>query len=352
MRLPNLTAIVMLGLGLADALAIPDSSANSGSALELFNRAAPACKIGDKACGAGGCPSMKSTLKQTCKAAKKKRPGKVGRALDVADELWDRATNGGKKSKQCPTDKPKKPTKKKPKTKKPKTKKPKTKRPSKVRTRPSRAKKPKACKGRRCRREDEAELLESPTYFHVKDSRDVVNDGVEKLNGFGEELSDEFEGLFGLVKRAGAFIEKRMPQGVKMDEGKGRKWKEGNTMSTTGISACSVLVVYSNVEIAMAHIPPGRLTNGVYTPGEEVTAEHLRKLDGEFSFFSGGAKAIFYYNSQLDPDRVQQVENWLTEKGITASERDIKDHVGGFGGSGHFEVTHRGNGKKATVSFG
>ena len=84
---------------------------------------------------------MKSTLKQACKTAKKKRPGKVGRALDVADELWDRATNGGKKTKQCPTDKTKKPTTKKPQTKKPKTKKPNTKRP--IKARPVRAKKPK-----------------------------------------------------------------------------------------------------------------------------------------------------------------------------------------------------------------
>lgn len=288
---------------------------------------------------------MKSTLKQTCKTAKKKRPGKVGRALDMADELWDRATNGGKKTKQCPMDKTKKP-----KTKKPKTKKPKAKRPSKAR--PVRTKKPKACKGRKCRRDDEVDTLEPPTYFHVKDTRDVVHDGVDKLNDLGEDLSNEFNGLFGLMKRAGAFIEKRMPLGVKMDEGKGRKWAEGNTMSTTGISACSVLVVYSNVEIAMAHIPPGRLVNNVYTPGEEVTAEHLRKLDTEFSFFSGGAKAIFYHNSLLDPERVQQVESWLTQKGITGSERDIQSHVGGFGGSGHFEVTHRGNGRKATVSFG
>jgi hypothetical protein len=52
----------------------------------------------------------------------------------------------------------------------------------------------------------------------------------------------------------------------------------------------------------------------------------------------------------MDPDRKTQIEIWFASKGVT--DIDVQEHSGGFAGSVHFEVTHRGNGKKATVSFG
>jgi hypothetical protein len=59
---------------------------------------------------------------------------------------------------------------------------------------------------------------------------------------------------------------------------------------------------------------------------------------------------ILYYNAALDPDRKTQIEIWFASKGVT--DIDVQEHSGSFAGSVHFEVTHRGNGKKATVSFG
>jgi hypothetical protein len=77
-----------------------------------------------------------------------------------------------------------------------------------------------------------------------------------------------------MVKHASIETAKRMLRLVAMNDAKARPWKEGQIMATTEISVCSTVVVYSNLEIGIAHIPPGRLTNEVYTPENRLLTSY------------------------------------------------------------------------------
>lgn len=298
----------------------------------------------------------KSTCKKTTKT-KKTRKGVVGRAVNTAEELWDRALSGGSKQTKCPkTDKAggkkKKKTKggrKSPGTKASTRKGTRTRTKTRTRTGTKAA----TCRGKKCKRGDEADMPQSPKFSPATNisAISISVDDPEKLRDLDHNGSEKFQGIFGLVKRAANALEKRQPQGVRMDQAAGRRWEMYDTMSTAGISHCSVLVIYTDVEIAMAHIPQARISrDGRVTFGGEVMAEHLRTLRHSIDMFNYTPRAIFYYNRSLvtyGTEEYDQVINWLIDNGISRRNIVAVQHDGGRRGSGRLTITHMGNRRAA-----
>jgi hypothetical protein len=281
-----------------------------------------------------------------------KKTTKTSRALESVSKLWDRAAKdkktkgqGKPKSPACSKPKSDKPKADKPKAKKPKAEKPKTEKPK--------AKKPKKCSGKKCKRDEEVMIVDAleteidARAFDIQEKHDV-DDIVEEFKDGGDEFDKDTESFFGKVKRSTFDLIKRMSRKVAMDQAKVYPWKEENSIETTAISVCSVLVVYTRAQIGMAHIPQGRITNGQYVPGTDVINDLTRQLRAAFGNMAG-AEAVFYHSDELHQDEVTQITNWIAAQGINNPQ--IVSFSAPIKGSGTFSISRFGTAWPPYVSF-
>jgi hypothetical protein len=296
----------------------------------IFGRAAPKCAAGSKACAVGGCPKMKSVLQAmpptACPPPKKKPTTKTGRALEIASDLLERAVSGRAA--------PKKPA------------------PAACSPSPSPAPKPapaptkvKPCTGKKCKRDG----LEQPGYGSDgvgsdpslgEDDFGYDSDGVNSDPSLeGDDFVYDTTGVFQKTKRALVDFVKRVTKKVDMDDAKAYDWKAGDQMETTGISVCSVLVVYTKDKIGMAHIPQGRIVGNTYMPGQEVVTDLTTKLGTAFGRMTG-ATAVLYHHPSLDAERVTQVRNWAIAQGVTPQ---VVPFSATISGSGTFNIQRFGD---------
>ena len=281
-----------------------------------------------------------------CELPKKKT--KASRALESVSHIWNRAAKDKKTKGQG---KPKSPACSKPKPDKPKTEKHKAEKPKAEKPK---AKKPKKCSGKKCKRDEEVVIVDvletgiDARALDVKEKRDV-DDIVEEFRNGVDEFDKDTESFLGKVKRSTFDLIKRMSRKVAMDQAKVYPWKQGNAVETTGISVCSILVVYTRAQIGMAHIPQGRITNGQYVPGTDVINDLTRQLRAAFGNMAG-AEAVFYHYEKLHQDEVTQITNWIAAQGINNPQ--IVSFSEPLGGSGTFEISrYSGVGWPPYVSF-
>jgi hypothetical protein len=241
-----------------------------------------------------------------CPLPKKKPTTKTGRALEIATDLLERAVSGRAA--------PKKPA-------------PAACSPSPAPKPAPAPTKPKPCTGKKCKREG----LEQPGY----DSDGVSSDPSLEGDDFGYDTT----GVFQKTKRALVDFVKRVTKKVDMDDAKAYDWKSGDQMETTGISVCSVLVVYTKTKIGMAHIPQGRIVGNTYMPGQEVVTDLTNKLGTAFGSMAS-ATAVLYHHPSLDAERVTQVRNWAIAQGVTPQ---VVPFSATISGSGTFNIQRFGD---------
>jgi hypothetical protein len=113
-------------------------------------------------------------------------------------------------------------------------------------------------------------------------------------------------------------ISKRGPS-VPMDETAGTAWGDGDQFGTTGLGACSFVVVFDKEYVAGSHIPPARQdANGQITAtGVEVIDDHIKRLAAKLPLIKGPRACLILTATIMDADTLDHIKKKLAEKGIT-----------------------------------
>lgn len=146
-------------------------------------------------------------------------------------------------------------------------------------------------------------------------------------------------GIFSTLKHAVVDVVKRVTKKVEMDDAKAYDWGPNDEMETTGISVCSVLVIYTRAKVGMAHIPQGRIVGDIYMAGEQVITALTGKLRTEFGNLAG-ATGVLYHHPSLDAERIRQIKKWATDNGAVVRAEPFGTTIRG---SGTFSVRRFGD---------
>lgn len=113
-------------------------------------------------------------------------------------------------------------------------------------------------------------------------------------------------------------ISKRGPS-VPMDQTAGTAWGDGGQFGTTGLGACSFVVVYDRDYIVGSHIPPARMdaNQQLTATGVQVIDDHMSRLDGWLPFIKGPRSCMIVTATMLDADTLKHIKDKLAAKGLT-----------------------------------
>lgn len=133
------------------------------------------------------------------------------------------------------------------------------------------------------------------------------------------------KGTPGCKRDAWDAIEKRAAS-VPMDSTAGTAWRAGDDFGTQGLGSCSLVVVYDQDYIVGSHIPPARAqrdangNNVLVATGQEVIADHMRRLDAHLPRIRGTKVCIILTATNMPPDNLAFLRQQLAAKGMRCGE--------------------------------
>ena len=113
-------------------------------------------------------------------------------------------------------------------------------------------------------------------------------------------------------------ISKRGPS-VPMDQTAGTAWGDGGQFGTTGLGACSFVVVYDRDYIVGSHIPPARMdaNQQLTATGVQVIDEHMNRLDEKLPLIQEPRNCVVLTATVLGADTLEYIKTKLAAKGLT-----------------------------------
>jgi hypothetical protein len=176
----------------------------------------------------------------------------------------------------------------------------------------------KTCKpkpGKPCKREVyESEESFAPARSHDKDAHDKHAGATESQQS--KSSSHESESTVSLAARA--------ETSVRMMDTRATAWGPGDIISTPQLSVCSVVTVWDQNRVIMAHIPPGEPTaNGDVMDSTATIRLYLGRIDAEMARAPlVNPKGAYLLASDTLPTAAKEVvRNWAVGHGITLQTR-------------------------------